>query len=96
MGTFDIVADVTDSGTVSAVTGDLFKLNFLVAAGTEGMFDVKFLLSPPTIPGAEVQNGVGLPISTDFIDGAIMVTVPEPETVAIFIGAALTLLIRKR
>ena len=50
MGTFDIVADVTESDTVSAVTGDLFKLDFLLAVGTEGMFDVKFLLDTPPFP----------------------------------------------
>jgi len=96
VGTFDIVADVTDSGTVFAVTGDMFELDFLVAAGTNGIFDVKFLLNPTTIPGSEVQNGVGLPISTDFIDGTITVTVPEPATAVIFVGTALTLFMRRR
>ncbi len=90
-GTFDIVSDATDSGTVSAVTGDLFELDFLVAAGTDGVFDVKFLFSP-TFPGSEVQDGLGLPISTDFMDGSITVTAPDPSTVVIFVGAAMMLL----
>ena len=60
------------------------------------MFDVKFLLNPSTIPGSEVQNGVGLPISTDFIDGTITVTVPEPATAVLFVGAVLTLFLRRR
>lgn len=92
---FDIIADLTDSGTVSAITGDLFELIFLVAADADGVFDVQFILDTPSVPNSEVQNGMGLPISTNFIDGVITVTAPEPTTAVIFISVALTLFIRR-
>jgi len=94
--TFSIVGDRTDSGTVSAVTGDLLELDFFVGPGTEGIFDVSFLFAPATLPGTEVQDGAGLPISTTFVDGSITVMIPEPTTSLVFLGAGLTLSIRRR
>ena len=93
---FSIVSDRVDSTTVSAVTGDLFELDFLVAAGTDGTFDLNFLFNPPTFPGSEVDDGLGLPISTDFMNGSITVRVPEPATALVFVGAVSILLIRRR
>jgi hypothetical protein len=94
-GTFDIIADRTDAGTVSAVTGDLFELSFLVAPCTESVFDVDVLFALATLSGSEVQDWAGLPIAKDFTGDSITVMIPEPATSVVFFGAALTLLIRR-
>ena len=91
---FVFITDVTDSGgTVPLADEGLFNLSFLIDANTEGVFDVSFLFTPP---GSELQDGAGLPVTTDFMDGSITVTVPEPGTAVILLCGAIMLLIRRR
>jgi hypothetical protein len=78
VGAFNLVGDRTDSGTVAAVDGDMFELDYLVPAGAHGTFDLAFLFSPPNFPDTEVQDGLGLPLDTTFINGSIEVQIPEP------------------
>ncbi len=83
-GTYVVVTDINDAGTVPVVDGDLFILSFLVGPGTEGVFDVRFVFDPPT-PGSEFLDPTAEALPVGFKDGSITVFIPEPSTIAILI-----------